>query len=101
MNFVLKDDAEGGSFEVKQSEFYEGDGSTTTYAGNPDIEDDNTLFANVGLDLGDDKEFYMFGNYSERDITGGFYYRNPHTRGSVYLGQVLMTECEMKTEELY
>ena len=138
MNFVLKDDADGGSLEVKQGEFYEGDGSTTTIAGNvglpftddgfvnlsfqlknadatsrsvqrpdaaaliaagntavgdpaqiwgnPEIEDDITLFANVGLDLGDDKEFYMFGNYSERDVTGGFYYRNPHTRGSVYLG---------------
>jgi iron complex outermembrane receptor protein len=36
------------------------------------------------LDLGDDKEFYMFGNYSERDVTGGFYYRNPHNRGNVY-----------------
>lgn len=52
--------------------------------GNPEIKDDITLFANVGLDLGDDKEFYMFGNYSERDVTGGFYYRNPHNRGSVY-----------------
>jgi iron complex outermembrane receptor protein len=138
MNFVLKDDADGGAFEVKYGEFYEGDGATTTYSGNvgmpftddgfanlsfqlknadatsrsvqrpdaagliaagntavgnpaqiwgnPEIDDDITLFANVGLDLGDDKEFYMFGNYSERDVTGGFYYRNPHTRGSVYGG---------------
>ncbi|WP_157884314.1 TonB-dependent receptor plug domain-containing protein, partial [Paraglaciecola hydrolytica] len=138
MNFVLKDAAEGGSFEVKHGEYYEGDGGTTTYAGNlglpftkdgfanlsfqlknadatsrsvqrpdaaaliaagntavgdpaqtwgnPEIKDDITLFGNVGLDLGDDKEFYMFGNYSERDVTGGFYYRNPHNRGSVYLG---------------
>ena len=52
--------------------------------GNPEIEDDITLFGNVKLDLGDDKEFYMFGNYSERDVTGGFYYRNPHNRGNVY-----------------
>jgi iron complex outermembrane recepter protein len=136
MNFVLKDSAEGGAFEVKHGEYYEGDGATTTYAGNlglpftkdgfanvsfqlknadatsrsvqrpdaaaliaagntavgdpaqiwgnPEIKDDITLFGNVGLDLGDDKEFYMFGNYSERDVTGGFYYRNPHNRGSVY-----------------
>jgi iron complex outermembrane receptor protein len=136
MNFVLKDAAEGGSFEVKHGEYYEGDGGTTTYAGNlglplskdgfanlsfqlknadatsrseqrpdaaglitagnsavgnpaqiwgnPEIKDDITLFGNVGLDLGDDKEFYMFGNYSERDVVGGFYYRNPHNRGSVY-----------------
>ena len=52
--------------------------------GNPEIKDDITLFANVGLDLGNDNEFYMFGNYSERDATGGFYYRNPENRGSVY-----------------
>ena len=54
--------------------------------GNPEIKDDITLFGNVGLDLGNDKEFYMFGNYSERDATGGFYYRNPHNRGNVFAG---------------
>lgn len=26
----------------------------------------------------------MFGNYSERDVRGGFYYRNPHTRPGAY-----------------
>ncbi|MGB0989039.1 MAG: TonB-dependent receptor plug domain-containing protein, partial [Pseudoalteromonas spongiae] len=52
--------------------------------GNPEIEDDLSVFGNVGLDLGNDKEFYMFGNYSERDATGGFYYRNPHNRSNVY-----------------
>ena len=31
--------------------------------GNPEIKDDITLFGNVGLDLGDDKEFYLFGNF--------------------------------------
>ena len=25
----------------------------------------------------------MFGNYCERDMCGGFHYRNPHTRGTV------------------
>ncbi len=136
MNFVLKDASEGGSIAIKQGEFYEGDGTSTTIEGNiglpfsddgfanlsfqyknadatsrsvqrpdaqgladagntaiknpaqiwgnPEIEDDITLFGNVGLDLGNDKEFYMFGNYSERDVTGGFYYRNPHNRGNVY-----------------
>jgi iron complex outermembrane receptor protein len=54
--------------------------------GSPEVNDDITLFGNVGLDLGDDKEFYMFGNYSERDVRGGFYYRNPHTRPGVYSG---------------
>ncbi|QOL26812.1 TonB-dependent receptor [Thalassotalea sp. LPB0316] len=52
--------------------------------GNPEISDDITIFGNFGLDLGNDKEAYMFGNYSERDVVGGFYYRNPHNRGNVY-----------------
>ncbi len=52
--------------------------------GNPDIDEDITLFGNVGLDLGDDKEFYMFGNYSDRTATGGYYYRNPQNRGGVF-----------------
>jgi len=136
MNFVLKDDADGGSLSVKQGEYYEGDGTSTVIDGNvgmpftddgfvnlsfqyknadatsrsvqrpdaqaladagnqfiqdpaqiwgaPEIKDDITLFGNVGLDLGNDKEFYMFGNYSERDVEGGFYYRNPHNRGNVF-----------------
>jgi len=136
MNFVLKDDADGGSFSVKTGEFSEGDGATTVFDGNiglplsddgfanfsfqfknadatsrsvqrpdaqamfdagnseiknpaqiwgnPEIKDDITVFGNIGLDLGDSKEFYLFGNYSERDVTGGFYYRNPHNRGNVY-----------------
>jgi len=54
--------------------------------GSPEVNDDYTIFANLGLDLGDDNEAYMFGNFSERDIRGGFYYRNPHNRGGVYSG---------------
>jgi len=52
--------------------------------GSPEIKDDITMFANAGLDLGNGGEAYMFGNYSERDVRGGFYYRNPHTRGQVF-----------------
>ncbi|GAB0109088.1 TonB-dependent receptor plug domain-containing protein [Pseudoalteromonas distincta] len=52
--------------------------------GAPEVNDDITIFGNVGLELTNDSEFYMFGNYSERDIRGGFYYRNPHTRSGVY-----------------
>ncbi|MGB1201609.1 MAG: TonB-dependent receptor plug domain-containing protein [Cognaticolwellia aestuarii] len=136
MNFVLKDDADGGSLSVKHGEYYEGDGTSTIVDGNiglpftddgfanlsfqlknadatsrsvqrpdaqglidagnthvpdpamiwgnPEIKDDITLFGNIGLDLGNDKEFYLFGNYSERDAEGGFYYRNPHNRSNVY-----------------
>ena len=139
INFVLKDDDEGGSLTARHGEFYEGDGTTTEVAGNigmpftrdgfanlsfqyknadatsrsvqrpdaqafgeaglnvanpaqiwgsPEINDDISVFGNIGLDLGDNKEFYMFGNYSERDVRGGFYYRNPNTRGGVYGGNI-------------
>ena len=56
--------------------------------GNPEIKDDLSVWANIGLDLGNDKEFYMFGNYSEREALGGFYYRNPQNRGAVYTSSV-------------
>ncbi|MFY8275260.1 TonB-dependent receptor plug domain-containing protein [Pseudoalteromonas sp. SSDWG2] len=52
--------------------------------GSPEVKDDITLFGNIGLELSNTDEFYMFGNYSERDVRGGFYYRNPHTRPGVY-----------------
>lgn len=139
MNFVLKDDADGGSLTARYGSYYEGDGDTVEVSGNigmelttdgfinlsfqyknadatsrsvqrpdaagfiaagvpdvpgnggpaqvwgsPEVNDDLTVFANLGLDLGDDSEAYMFGNFSERDVRGGFYYRNPHNRGGVY-----------------
>jgi iron complex outermembrane receptor protein len=52
--------------------------------GAPIIDDDVTFFFNSGLDLGNGGEAYMFGNYSERDVDGGFYYRNPDGRGGVF-----------------
>ncbi|NKF49625.1 TonB-dependent receptor [Shewanella sp. WXL01] len=135
MNFVLRDDAEGGAIEVKSGQYYEGDGTATEVSGyvgmpltqdgfvnlsfqyknadatsrsvqrpdaaafaeagldvanpaqiwgSPEVKDDISLFANLGLDLDDYSQAYLFGNYSSRDVKGGFYYRNPHTRGGVY-----------------
>ena len=52
--------------------------------GNPEIKDDITLFGNVGLDLGNGKEFYMFGNYSDRAVNGGYYYRSPINKDGVF-----------------
>ncbi|MGE6809888.1 TonB-dependent receptor plug domain-containing protein [Pseudoalteromonas nigrifaciens] len=52
--------------------------------GAPEVNDDISIFGNVGLELTNNSEFYMFGNYSERDVRGGFYYRNPHTRPGAY-----------------
>jgi len=138
MNFVLKDDSDGGFLTARYGSYYEGDGDTVEVSGNigmeltkdgfanisfqyknadatsrsiqrpdasgfiaagvpdvgspaqiwgsPEVNDDYTIFANLGLDLGNDNEAYMFGNFSERDVRGGFYYRNPHTRGGVYSG---------------
>ena len=136
MNFVLKDDSDGGSITVSQGEYYEGDGAATTIDGNlglplsddgfvnisaqyktadatsrsvqrpdaaaiaaagnefirdpaqtwgnPEINDDFTVFVNSGYDLNDNTQLYAFGNVSSREATGGFYYRNPHNRGNVY-----------------
>ncbi|WP_341205752.1 TonB-dependent receptor [uncultured Psychrosphaera sp.] len=136
MNFVLKDDSEGGSISVKTGEYYEGDGAATIIDGNiglpltengfinasfqlknadatsrsvqrpdaaaikaagntsiedpaqiwgnPEIKDDYTIFVNSGIDLDENTKVYAFGNVSSRDVTGGFYYRNPHNRGNVF-----------------
>ncbi|WGL15040.1 TonB-dependent receptor [Microbulbifer bruguierae] len=153
MNFILKDNAEGGSFGVRAGEYSEGDGFQTTAIGNigmplgsdgflsisgemsksdftsrgeqycesyfcldknnpiydstagyaaytedPDfmeatknasLEGDVVqpwgqpnaesarMFFNAGYDLGGGKELYAFGNYSESESDGSFYYRFP------------------------
>ncbi|WP_281715742.1 TonB-dependent receptor [Alteromonas sp. CyTr2] len=51
--------------------------------GSPEIKHDIKLFANAGIELSDTSEAYMFGNYAEREVEGGFYFRNPHNRGGV------------------
>ncbi|MEW9798169.1 TonB-dependent receptor plug domain-containing protein [Alteromonas sp. CYL-A6] len=135
VNFVLRDDAEGGMVEARYGSYYEGDGDMMMISGNvgmpltedgfvnvtaeyrtvdptsrsvqrddaaaliaggntsvadpaqiwgsPEIKDDIKLFANLGLQLTDNSEAYMFGNYAEREVEGGFYFRNPHNRGGV------------------
>ncbi len=57
--------------------------------GAPEISDDFKIFGNFGIDLGNGAEAYMFGNWAERQVEGGFYYRNPHTRGGVFQGPTL------------
>ena len=51
--------------------------------GSPEIKHDIKLFANAGIELSATSEAYMFGNYAEREVEGGFYFRNPHNRGDV------------------
>ncbi|MEO1203350.1 MAG: TonB-dependent receptor, partial [Pseudomonadota bacterium] len=142
INFVLKDNSEGASFEGRWGENFEGDGQSTNVAfnvglpltdagfmnftgewsetdptsrsvqrtdaqglidagninvrqpvaqiwGSPEIRDNFKLWANGGLDLGNGGEAYIFGNWSERTVEGGFFFRNPNTRGGVNGGPTL------------
>ncbi len=139
MNFVLRDDAEGGSVSAKYGSTYEGDGDQLQLAANiglpvtdngfvnfsaewrqadptsrsvqradaqalidagnadvrepyaqvwgtPEINNDWKAFMNFGIETGESSEIYAFGNYAEREVIGGFYYRNPNTRSGVNSG---------------
>ena len=141
MNFVIREDTEGATLDVKYGDHYMGDGNAVTIAGNigmpmtdagfanfsfewketdptsrseqradaqglisagnidvrrpaaqiwgaPRYTDDFKIFGNLGMDVGG-AEAYAFGNWSERQVEGGFYYRNPHTRGGVFRGDVV------------
>ena len=57
--------------------------------GSPRIDHDLKLFGNFGFDVTDSVQFYGHTNYLTRKVTGGFYFRNPHTRGGVFRGPVL------------
>ena len=57
--------------------------------GAPRISDDIKVFGNFGVPLAGGGEAYAFGNWAERQVEGGFYFRNPHTRGGVFRGPVL------------
>ncbi len=57
--------------------------------GAPEISGDVKMFGNFGIDLGNGSEAYAFGNYAKRQVEGGFYYRNPHTRVGVFRGPVI------------
>jgi iron complex outermembrane receptor protein len=136
INFILNDDNEGGSLQVRYGSHYQGDGDSSEIAGHfglpltaagfahfsfqynsadatsrsiqrpdaqqlvdggntavadltqiwgsPEVNNNLTVFANLGLDLSNNAEAYLFGNFARRDIEGGFYYRNPHDRSGVY-----------------
>ncbi len=52
--------------------------------GQPKVRDDIKLFMNFGIEAADNIEAYAFGNYAEREVEGGFFFRNPNTRGGVF-----------------
>ena len=57
--------------------------------GAPRREDDLKLFGNFGQLFANDVQVYGHTNYASRTVTGGFYFRNPHTRGGVFRGSRL------------
>lgn len=56
------------------------------YWGQPDVNDDVKLFVNSAFEINDETEAYFFGNYAQRTVQGGFFFRNPTNRGGVYAG---------------
>jgi iron complex outermembrane receptor protein len=73
------------------------------YWGQPDVKDDIKLFINSVFEISDSAELYLFGNYGERNVTGGFFYRNPVTegnqRGGVYRGPLVDPATGMETDD--
>ena len=56
--------------------------------GAPEFHYDYKLFGNLGLKLNSKAELYGWGNYAQRKIEGGFFYRNPNTRSGVFDGPI-------------
>lgn len=54
--------------------------------GQPNVNDDYTVFVNAAVPFSEQLEVYAFGNYSGRQTEGGFFFRNPTNRGGVYAG---------------
>ncbi len=52
--------------------------------GHPTIRNDIKLFANYGASITDTIEFYGHANYAQKEVEGGFYFRNPNTRPAVF-----------------
>ena len=54
--------------------------------GAPKLEDDLKFFGNFGYLFDNGLQWYAHSNYARKKVTGGFYFRNPNTRGSVFSG---------------
>ncbi|MYH81376.1 TonB-dependent receptor plug domain-containing protein [Candidatus Poribacteria bacterium] len=52
--------------------------------GHPIIRNDIKLFANYGASMTGDIKFYGHANYAQKEVEGGFYFRNPNTRDAVF-----------------
>ena len=61
--------------------------------GSPRVDDDLKLFGNFGWTAANGVQLYSHTNYASKTVTGGFFFRNPNTRGGVYSidgGQTLL-----------
>ena len=54
--------------------------------GAPKVEDDLKIFGNFGYLFNNGLQWYAHSNYATKKVTGGFYFRNPNTRGAVFQG---------------
>ena len=52
--------------------------------GSPIIRNDLKFFANYGGNLSEHAKFYGYANYASKEVEGGFFFRNPNTRGGVF-----------------
>ncbi len=91
---VQRDDAQGlinaGNNAVRQP--------AAQIWGAPEFHYDYKLFGNMGLDLGK-SEVYAFGNYAQRKVEGGFFFRNPNTRSGVFIGDPRLTATDQTLRE--
>ena len=85
---IQRDDAQGlidaGNKHVVNSRFTRS--PTAMVWGAPEVIYDYKLFGNLGMKLNSKTELYGWGNYAQRKIEGGFFYRNPNTRPGVFGG---------------
>ena len=57
--------------------------------GSPEITNELKLFANLGVDMSNGTSAYMHGNFGQKHVDGGFYFRNPTNRGGVFAGPLV------------
>jgi len=97
-----RDDAQGlidaGNRDVVSSQYTRKPNAMVW--GAPEVQYDYKLFGNLGMKLNSRTELYGWANYSQRKIEGGFFYRNPNTRGGVFDGPVVNNDDTYKTEAM-
>ena len=52
--------------------------------GHPIIRNDVKFFGNFGSTIAENYTVYGHANYAQKQVEGGFYFRNPNTRGAVF-----------------